>query len=656
MFEGPPPETEDEDVWEEIANEMTKTQKVLKGLHPIAPMEHGEQRDRRARGADGVVPDAAGGAGGGDVGARRRQRPSPPLRQAANRLRSETAPASVAEAVAYAALNFKSLDPDDVERVAAAVRLDPDEFQRVLSTITAATCARSSRRTTPSTRTACRGDAARAAPPRPRPRLERRHGDGAQWRGDDAHRRHAAAKGADAARGAAAALAHRHPLRRVQGAGVGGRPAGDARPRRRRGRRGRRATSSPLYRKAVSRAVAKFNLTEAPDVLQKARPRCSSARTARRGSTRRCTTRSWACSSRATAPAADGRLALLGELEAMLQLRGSSGLMQARTVPMARRRRRGAARAPRRQDGRLACGGVDGGAPAAALAAVGPLEARRRRGGAPHRARAARRRRDGAGGGAHRRGAAATLQKLLSYASAYGTMLHAAAWEADSANPDDLAAQYLGALTLDEALEGRRARSAKRRRATPSTRCSRATSPSTTVRQSVRPATRARCQPQWRVTPHPDRRSPSLPPRRPKRSTLPRLDELISSGGTLAPPCARGRTSRAARAADLGLPAALRQRLSLDTYYTWLLDLTEKMDVAQLEKVSDLRGCLQLYDSSLGELYTETEIDELVLAKVAESFVAGNLRKRLTADQRGRLTYLEAELQARPGSAARVGS
>ena len=36
MFEGPPPEPEDEDVWEEIANEMTKTQKVLKGLHPIA--------------------------------------------------------------------------------------------------------------------------------------------------------------------------------------------------------------------------------------------------------------------------------------------------------------------------------------------------------------------------------------------------------------------------------------------------------------------------------------------------------------------------------------------------------------------------------------------------------------------------------------------
>ena len=50
-----------------------------------------------------------------------------------------------------------------------------------------------------------------------------------------------------------------------------------------------------------------------------------------------------------------------------------------------------------------------------------------------------------------------------------------------------------------------------------------------------------------------------------------------------------------------------------------------------------------------------TEIDGLVLAKVAEAFVAGNLRKRLTADQRGRLTYLEAELQARPGSAARVG-
>ncbi len=147
------------------------------------------------------------------------------------------------------------------------------------------------------------------------------------------------------------------------------------------------------------------------------------------------------------------------------------------------------------------------------------------------------------------------------------------------------------------------------------------------------------------------------PPRRagPSKEYASLLDELISSGGYAGAAVRSWQDKLAARAADLGLPAALRQRLSLDTYYTWLLDLTEKMDVAQLEKVSDLRGCLQLYDSSLGELYTETEIDELVLAKVAESFVAGNLRKRLTADQRGRLTYLEAELQARPGSAARVG-
>ena len=97
-----------------------------------------------------------------------------------------------------------------------------------------------------------------------------------------------------------------------------------------------------------------------------------------------------------------------------------------------------------------------------------------------------------------------------------------------------------------------------------------------------------------------------------------------------------------------------RQRLSLDAYYGWLLDLTEKMDVGMLEKVADLRGCLQLYDSSLGELYTETEIDASVVSKCADEFKAGTLRKRLTADARGRLTYIGGELQARPGVVARV--
>ena len=120
MFEGPPPEPEDEDVWEEIANEMTKTQKVLKGLHPIAMGTANNAIVVLAAltawflmpPAAPVVVTSVPVVGSGFLGRRFGKR--------LNRLRSETAPASVAEVVA-AALNFKSLDPD--------------EFQRVLSTV-----------------------------------------------------------------------------------------------------------------------------------------------------------------------------------------------------------------------------------------------------------------------------------------------------------------------------------------------------------------------------------------------------------------------------------------------------------------------------------------------------------------------------------------
>ena len=652
MFEGPPPEPEDEDVWEEIANEMTKTQKVLKGLHPIAMGTANNAIVVLAAltawflmpPAAPVVVTSVPVVGSGFLGRRFGKR--------LNRLRSETAPASVAEVVA-AALNFKSLDPDDVERVAERYGLDPDEFQRVLSTVygrylrsvVAEDDAVDTRQVTQlaqlrrglglgwnGTVTAHNGEATTLTGGTPPPKGQTPpEAQRLLWLT-------AILFGASKGQASAADLQATLGLDADEAAEVVG------------------ELSSPLYRKAVSRAVAKFNLTEAPDVLQKARA------TLQLGEDSSARIHSQMYDAQLGmllegdgAGLDDSALALLGELEAMLQLRGSSGLMQARTVPMYRAAAASELRAL--LDGKtgasvwgsMAVRQQQLSLPSDRSKPVVVEEARRialEQLAAAATAQAAGRTDE----------AQATLQKLLSYASAYGTMLQAAAWEADSANPDDLAAQYLGALTLDEALEA------------PARALAEATSGDTLKAMlarylaeydgAPRPRPRcARCQPQWRVTPHPDRRSPALPPRRagPSKEYASLLDELISSGGYAGAAVRSWQDKLAARAADLGLPAALRQRLSLDTYYTWLLDLTEKMDVAQLEKVADLRGCLQLYDSSLGELYTETEIDELVLAKVAESFVAGNLRKRLTADQRGRLTYLEAELQARPGSAARVG-
>ena len=333
MFEGPPPEPEDEDVWEEIANEMTKTQKVLKGLHPIAMGTANNAIVVLAAltawflmpPAAPVVVTSVPVVGSGFLGRRFGKR--------LNRLRSETAPASVAEVVA-AALNFKSLDPDDVERVAERYGLDPDEFQRVLSTVygrylrsvVAEDDAVDTRQVTQlaqlrrglglgwnGTVTAHNGEATTLTGGTPPPKGQTPpEAQRLLWLT-------AILFGASKGQASAADLQATLGLDADEAAEVVG------------------ELSSPLYRKAVSRAVAKFNLTEAPDVLQKARA------TLQLGEDSSARIHSQMYDAQLGmllegdgAGLDDSALALLGELEAMLQLRGSSGLMQARTVPMYR--------------------------------------------------------------------------------------------------------------------------------------------------------------------------------------------------------------------------------------------------------------------------------------------------------------------------------
>ena len=449
MFEGPPPEPEDEDVWEEIANEMTKTQKVLKGLHPIAMGTANNAIVVLAAltawflmpPAAPVVVTSVPVVGSGFLGRRFGKR--------LNRLRSETAPASVAEVVA-AALNLKSLDPDDVERVAERYGLDPDEFQRVLSTVygrylrsvVAEDDAVDTRQVTQlaqlrrglglgwnGTVTAHNGEATTLTGGTPPPKGQTPpEAQRLLWLT-------AILFGASKGQASAADLQATLGLDADEAAEVVG------------------ELSSPLYRKAVSRAVAKFNLTEAPDALQKARA------TLQLGEDSSARIHSQMYDAQLGmllegdgAGLDDSALALLGELEAMLQLRGSSGLMQARTVPMYRAAAASELRAL--LDGKtgasvwgsMAVRQQQLSLPSDRSKPVVVEEARRialEQLAAAATAQAAGRTDE----------AQATLQKLLSYASAYGTMLQAAAWEADSANPDDLAAQYLGALTLDEALE-----------------------------------------------------------------------------------------------------------------------------------------------------------------------------------------------------------
>ena len=498
MFEGPPPEPEDEDVWEEIANEMTKTQKVLKGLHPIAMGTANNAIVVLAAltawflmpPAAPVVVTSVPVVGSGFLGRRFGKR--------LNRLRSETAPASVAEVVA-AALNLKSLDPDDVERVAERYGLDPDEFQRVLSTVygrylrsvVAEDDAVDTRQVTQlaqlrrglglgwnGTVTAHNGEATTLTGGTPPPKGQTPpEAQRLLWLT-------AILFGASKGQASAADLQATLGLDADEAAEVVG------------------ELSSPLYRKAVSRAVAKFNLTEAPDVLQKARA------TLQLGEDSSARIHSQMYDAQLGmllegdgAGLDDSALALLGELEAMLQLRGSSGLMQARTVPMYRAAAASELRAL--LDGKtgasvwgsMAVRQQQLSLPSDRSKPVVVEEARRialEQLAAAATAQAAGRTDE----------AQATLQKLLSYASAYGTMLQAAAWEADSANPDDLAAQYLGALTLDEALEA------------PARALAEATSGDTLKAMLARylaeydgaPPPRPRCAPDRCAAPHPTRR------------------------------------------------------------------------------------------------------------------------------------------------------
>lgn len=99
-----------------------------------------------------------------------------------------------------------------------------------------------------------------------------------------------------------------------------------------------------------------------------------------------------------------------------------------------------------------------------------------------------------------------------------------------------------------------------------------------------------------------------------------------------------------ALAASLGMPPALAQRLGLDAYYGWLLDASERSDRGALESAAQVRDCLQVNAESVAELYANTEIDELALTTCCEAEEAP-----LTTSAINGLAYVEGQLAARPG-------
>jgi len=103
------------------------------------------------------------------------------------------------------------------------------------------------------------------------------------------------------------------------------------------------------------------------------------------------------------------------------------------------------------------------------------------------------------------------------------------------------------------------------------------------------------------------------------------------------------------RASAEGLPVALRQKLALDAYYSWLADLSESMDRKTVEQAAALRSCLQVQRASLVELYSKTAVDQLVLSRCCEQLLEE--RSPLSAPAQQWMVYMEGQLGSVPGTA-----
>ena len=102
------------------------------------------------------------------------------------------------------------------------------------------------------------------------------------------------------------------------------------------------------------------------------------------------------------------------------------------------------------------------------------------------------------------------------------------------------------------------------------------------------------------------------------------------------------------RAAELGLPVAVGQKLALEAYYGWLSDLSESVDRPALERAQEVRQRLGLRDSSVGELYSNTAIDEAVLAAALAELFDGD---GASPEAQQWILMLERLMLARPGVA-----
>ena len=213
------------------------------------------------------------------------------------------------------------------------------------------------------------------------------------------------------------------------------------------------------------------------------------------------------------------------------------------------------------------------------------------------------------------------LFKVVEYASFIGDVLSVAGIASDEATPSSLAERYLGALSLPP--ESEKAAQAL------ATAAAKAQPDSQTLTNSLFSMS-----------------DPALASARSEYAAC--LDSTIAVSDFSA-----GASSKhEALAKKLSLPSALESRLSLDAYYGWLLDASERSDKKALEGCADVRSCLGIESAAVLELYANTGIDELVLTSACEAML--QIESPLSTTNAQELAYLEGQLAARPGVGSAV--
>ena len=372
------------------------------------------------------------------------------------------------------------------------------------------------------------------------------------------------------------------------------------------------------------RAVGKYNRTEAPIVLQTARKAlCLSE----------------AAGEQVHAAVYDAQLALLlddeksslseddmellGELEGMLQVRGASAALRRRTEPLFQAMASDALTA------------AFSGAGKSAIATWGSLavrqqelqlstetakaalicESRRLASEVLATAAALQEKGDTAK-------ALDEVGKVVEYASFLGELLSVAGIGLAGVSSDGLAERYLGALTLPPEYE-------------------KASQDLAAAAAAAQPDSASLTSSLFAMS------DPTLASARTEYAAA--LDATISAKDFNEGAAAK----HTALAESLTISPALKQKLSIDAYYGWLLDSSERGDRKSLESVAIVRDTLRLDAPSVAELYSNTGIDELVITAVCELMLNDN--KPLTNAQQQELAYLEGQLNARPGLAQSIG-